>query len=95
MTRPNNFDVSITKAQKSLCCANISGAGSYFNCVMGEHDHGYFIAVMNWGICCELEGIYDSDYNRERIFSKFGKVDGNVLCCALRVIEEFYDMDCK
>lgn len=95
MAAIRNFNVSISKTGKDMCCANISGNGDYYNCVMGKHDHGYFIALMNWNICIELNDIGNTHYNREKIYSQLHKSGADTICTALGVIKGIYDDYCN
>lgn len=95
MRKIEDFRVKISKVEKGYLCANVYGNGSWFNCIIGQHDHGYFIAVPNWGHCCELEGIYDSMYNESHILEKFVACEADVLCEALGELEEYYKGNCR
>ena len=49
--------------------ANIEANGSCFLTIYGEHANGYFCAIPNWGISCELSDSTDTFYNEERLES--------------------------
>ena len=57
----NFFDASV------LFEANIEANGSCFLTIYGRHANGYFIAIPNWGICCEASEPNDTYYNAEKL----------------------------
>ena len=57
----NFFDASV------LFEAGITVNGWYFLTIYGRHANGYFIAIPNWGICCEATEPSDTFYNAEKL----------------------------
>jgi len=49
--------------------ASIDANGSNFLTIYGKHANGYFCAVPNWGIACEMAEPSDTYYNAERLRS--------------------------
>ena len=47
--------------------ANVEANGSYFLVIYGKHANGYFIAIPNWGVCCEATKASDTFYNAEKL----------------------------
>lgn len=48
---------------------NIEANGSSFLTIFGKHANGYFCAIPNWGISCEMAEASDTFYNAERLRS--------------------------
>ena len=47
--------------------ANLEANGSSFLVIYGKHANGYFIAIPNWGVCCEAAEPSDTFYNAEKL----------------------------
>ena len=47
--------------------ASIEANGSCFLVIYGKHANGYFIAIPNWGVCCEASFAKDTFYNAEKL----------------------------
>lgn len=49
--------------------ANINVNGSCFLVIYGKHANGYFCAIPNWGVACEMCEPRDTFYNTEKLSS--------------------------
>lgn len=47
--------------------ANVEYFGYSYLIIYGEHINGYFCAIPNHGICCEMASPSDTFYNSERL----------------------------
>lgn len=47
--------------------ANFEANGNNFLVIYGKHANGYFIAIPNWGVCCEAASAEDTFYNAEKL----------------------------
>ena len=52
---------------KTLLEHDVSWNGHTFLVIYGSHINGHFIAIPNWGICCEAGHVADVFYNAERL----------------------------
>ena len=46
---------------------DIAWNGHSFLVIYGKHINGHYIAIPNWGVCCEAGYPQDSFYNTERL----------------------------
>ena len=64
--------------------ANFEANGSCFLVIYGKHANGYFIAIPNWGVCCEAAESRDKFYNAEKLrVAGFSTVTAHILSNAI------------
>ncbi|MBQ7923822.1 MAG: hypothetical protein IJ329_00795 [Clostridia bacterium] len=65
--------------------ANIEVNGNLFLTIYGSHANGYFIAIPNWGVCCEAASAEDVFYNAEKLRSvKLSEKSAHLLANAIK-----------
>ena len=63
--------------------------GSNYLIVFGEHVNGGYFAIINHGVCGDLAGLKDVDYNAERIGNAVKNYDtGKILALAIAAFAE-------
>ena len=58
--------------------ANIDACGSCYLVIYGRHVNGYFCAIPNWHISCEMAEPSDTFYNFERLIGAGRARRGNL-----------------
>ena len=67
--------------------ASIDANGSNFLTIFGRHANGYFCAIPNWGIACEMAEPSDTYYNANRLRSvKLGEKTAYLLAQEIKRI---------
>lgn len=71
--------------------AEITGRGTYFHIIAGEHRHGNFICIPNHDVGSELSDFQDLFWNTERLSRLLKKVDAVTVAnglCHLEALEQ-------
>lgn len=82
------IDVIIQARYKAsvLFEASIDTCGSNYLVIYGKHANGYFCAIPNWAVCCEMAEPSDFLYNREKLSVVIGMNAAGAIAHAIKVI---------
>ena len=76
-------EVRIIKVNGSFYDLMVSGRGSSFHLVVGEHAYGSFLCIPNLGIGCELAALTDKFWNLESVSRSLPFVDAATIVAAI------------
>ena len=62
---------------------DISGRGTQFHVIVGNHQYGKYLCIPNHGIGCELAALSDTFWNWEQLSRFLGDVDACTVASGL------------
>lgn len=81
-------DLEVMRCLPSCCEAGVTGRGSYFHIIVGEHSYGKYVCIPNLNLGSELAALDDVFWNRERLSRLMGEVDATTLSYGIRFLGE-------
>lgn len=63
--------------------AGISGRGTYFHILAGQHKYGHYLCIPNHDVGCGLSDLSDLFWNEERLCGLMQKVDAVTVATGL------------
>jgi hypothetical protein len=66
----------------------ITGRGTYFHVIVGEHQYGNYICIPNHEVGCELATYSDMFWNTECLSKHLQEIDAVTVACGLSHLSE-------
>lgn len=87
-------EMRLVKSAGSFCEAEITGRGTYFHVIVGQHLYGHYICIPNRDVGSELSGLGDLFWNTERLSGLMGKADAVTVANGLCHLEKLTCLSC-
>lgn len=80
--------IHLLNRSEQSCEIEITGRGTYFHLIVGQHRYGNYLCIPNHDVGCELSFHQDVFWNTERLSSLIKKVDAVTVAYGLSHLEE-------